>query len=217
MEGQVTGMYQAGGSTKGVASHVLQKSQERFPNIADWPSLEDLIEERKKAKKELFDRAFPPQSSTSRIAKNLLIAPVWEFAVAAKRTGHTVGLVTTTEREWVERYLAASDVRGPGNAPMTQPEQFFDVVVCGKKKGEGVRDAICQVLGKADFSDVPFDELRNFLVVEDSLEGTQEAKSVGVRVLTVPNDFTQASFPDLLLSQQAIENLSFADVIALLT
>jgi len=136
MEGQVTGMYQAGGSTKGVASHVLQKSQERFPNIADWPSLEDLIEERKKAKKELFDRAFPPQSSTSRIAKNLLIAPVWEFAVAAKRTGHTVGLVTTTEREWVERYLAASDVRGPGNAPMTQPEQFFDVVVCGKKKGE---------------------------------------------------------------------------------
>ena len=72
-------------------------------------------------------------------------------------------------------------------------------------------------MGKADFSDVPFDELRNFLVVEDSLEGTQEAKSVGVRVLTVPNDFTQASFPDLLLSQQAIENLSFADVIALLT
>lgn len=213
MEDQVILMYQAGGTTEEVAGGILDQCKKIFSKVTSWPSAKELIATRDATKKELFDEAFPQLGAKTESAFNLVIEPVWKLAVQVKRDGYPIALVTTTERNWVQRYFGASSVKGVRDEPIRSPELFFDVVVCGKKKGVGIQEAICHISGIDEFSQVPWKELGNYIIVEDSPEGIREAKSVGVRVVAVPNDFTKAAFPDLLVSQQNMANMSVVDVV----
>jgi beta-phosphoglucomutase-like phosphatase (HAD superfamily) len=213
---QVAAMYQPGGTTDEVARDMVIQCKKTFPGLLDFLSIEVLKPERAKAKDTLFDEVFPPLGSKRKSSRNLLIRPIWNLAVEVKKQGYTVALVTVSTAEMVKRYFNANAPMNEKNEPVLDPEEFFDVVICGQKKGEGIREAVGRILSISDFSKIPRKEMSNFVIIEDSPEGIREAKSVGVQVIAVPNKFTEYAFPDLLLSQRKIAGLAVADLIRLL-
>jgi beta-phosphoglucomutase-like phosphatase (HAD superfamily) len=230
IEDEIAKMYRAGGTTKEVAEDVLRRCKSAFGaelgKTVNSVGTDEFIKARNEAKDKILDEAFPPIESNKEGSSNLVISPVWRLAVAAKRDGYPLALVTTTQKEWVRRYFRASDLRDHNENAVTEPDTFFDVMVCGKKKRIGVKEAVCRIHGKLRhdeeiegsridelFSQIPAEDVRSFVIVEDSPEGTQEARSVGVLVTAVPNDFTQDAFPHLVLSQEKLGGMSLTQVV----
>jgi beta-phosphoglucomutase-like phosphatase (HAD superfamily) len=230
IENKVAKMYRAGGTTEEVAEDILRRCKGTFgaelAEIISSTSTDEFIIARNEARDEILDEVFPLMESNKEGGSNLVISPVWRLAVAAKRDGYPLALVTTTQKEWVTRYFRASDLKDHDANSVADPDMFFDVIVCGKKKGIGVKEAVCRIHGKLSpdeniqgpeiderFSQIPPEVVRSFVIVEDSPEGTQEARSVGVSVIAVPNDFTQDAFPHLVLSQEKLEGMPLTQVV----
>lgn len=225
--GLIAKAYRAGGTTAQAAERILARCRHQLADqITDLVASltpEQLIVARNAAKERLFEDAFPA-SGRSKRATELLVQPVWEFAIRAKRHVR-VGLVTTTQEYWVSRYLMASGVTDAHGRPIHRAEQFFEVVVYGKEKAEGIKEAVCRMLGRLPpqgsspdvdidglFARVPPAERRQFVLFEDSLEGVQQAKAVGISVVAVPNEWTQdeplATLADLVLRPADLHGLS---------
>ena len=229
-------MYRAGGKTETVAEHILRESQLAFKNSGLHSSINALapkvlIDARNRAKDQIFDEVFPPSGEAqNQTARALLIEPVWNLAKEAKQRGYKIALVTTTKTSWVRRYFAAVHPDDNEGKEVLNPADFFDLLVCDKEKGLGVKEAVCRILGKlsldepADedrisslFAGIPPEEVANFLLIEDSPDGTQAGKAVGVRVITVPNKFTEGSFSDADCLLRHDEITCLADVLKRVT
>jgi beta-phosphoglucomutase-like phosphatase (HAD superfamily) len=212
----IAAMYHPGGTTDEVAGDMLAQCKQTYPGLLDFLSVDVLKSERAKAKDAIFDEVCPPPGAGRKSCRSLLIKPIWDFAVRVKEQHYTTALVTVSTEKMVKRYFNANAPRNEKNQPVLEPEQFFDVVVCGRKKGEGVREAVGRILEIDDVTKIPRDEMSKFVILEDSPEGVREAKSTGVQVIAVPNKFTDYAFPDLLLNWQQIAGLAAADLNLLL-
>lgn len=230
VEEEVSAMYQAGGTRDKAAHDILKRCEGRFSpeidRIIRSMDVNQLIALRLAARDEILDKAFPRTGPSGNGGSSQAIRPVWALAVAAKRQGYPVALVTNAEREWVERYFHASGFEDHQGNTVDSPERFFGVAVCGKEKGIGVKEAVCRVLGRlspgeapgddeieAVFSGIPAEEVRCFIIVEDSADGVKAARSTGVRAIAVPNHFTRNDFPHLMLSYAQLAEMSLGQVV----
>lgn len=218
---KVTKMYKAGGKTEEVASHILYECKKTFAKenlfkIIELIPPKTLIQKRKEAKDKIFNMAFPIDSP-AKTNKKLLIEQSWDFIKQLKARNIEIGLVTTTKELWVKRYFKAYHLE-LGNL-----YKFFKIMICGKKKSKGVKEAVCKFSNKIADNEIVDDEIidklflecnpKDFILVEDSLEGTLEGKKVGVNVITIPNNFTKVSFPDLLLTPIGKKNMKWDNII----
>lgn len=225
--GLISKAYRAGGTTSQAAECVLAYCR---PQLADHIrdlvaslTLEQLITARNAAKDRLFESVFP-KTGRSNKAADLLIQPVWNFAIRAKQHLR-VGLVTTTQERWVSRYLRASGVTDDQGVAIQRAEHFFDVAVYGKEKAEGIKEAVCKMLdlispqgNRLDvdigetFARVSSETRRRFVMFEDSLEGVKQAKLVGISVVAVPNEFTEDesmnTIADLVIRPEELRELA---------
>lgn len=197
--------YKAGPPAIEVGRSILERGKERLPGeisrIVDSIELDGLVKARELAKSVIFDQVFPKSGVTAE-AQELIIQPIWDFASKSREEGFEVGLVTTTDEESVRRYVRASGVRDHRGIPI-EIERFFSVRIFDKRKALGIKEAICRMrqlpLGAAaderevdeQFRKVGSEDRERFIIFEDSGEGIRAAKSVGIHVVAVPNNFTR--------------------------
>lgn len=221
LESEIMGFYSAGSTTREVAAEVLRRCREEFGahvgRMCSDLDIDTLIGRRVQEKDRLFDEAFPHEQDASASGRQLVRTEVWRLAVEAKENC-PVGLVTTTQEHWVSRYFAASQPLDARGNPVTTPSAFFDPVVCGNKKGDGIMEAVCKALRVPDYKNVAKDERSGFVIFEDSLEGVREAKAVGIRVVAVPNEFTidaaLAADADACFPQEDLPGISFEQIVS---
>jgi HAD superfamily hydrolase (TIGR01509 family) len=104
-----------------------------------------------------------------------------EFLKMLKKHNVTIGLVTSSDREKIERATA-----------LYQLDEIFDTIVTSDRITKGKPDPMCYLLAAADLNVSPAE----CLVFEDSFAGIEAATKAGMRVIALSTTNTAQSLRD---------------------
>jgi HAD superfamily hydrolase (TIGR01509 family) len=114
-----------------------------------------------------------------------------ELIQKASEEGLTLGIVSSSDRDWVEKHLTRLDLR-----------DYFDDVSCADDVVEAKPDPALYHLGLKKMDGTP----EKVIVLEDSPYGVLAAKRAGLYCVAVPNTITRqlpyfedGGSPDLIL------------------
>ncbi len=124
-----------------------------------------------------------------------MLPGVLDFIIAAKRFGLPMAVASSSNREWVEGYLAKLGIR-----------KFFQVVCTSNDVTNVKPDPELFLLAAKKLGIAP----EEAVIFEDSPSGIKAAKAAGIPCIAIPNDITKSM--DLSLASRIVNSFLELDL-----